>query len=125
MLKGNEQPLLLEPARKKAAPKPPPRLDSWEGVDQGLFEELRQLRRELAQERGLPAYIVFGDASLRDMARLRPSTPSAFLRVFGVGEKKLEQYGKLMLDTIRQYCQNHALEMDAFSRPSPPSNRRR
>jgi ATP-dependent DNA helicase RecQ len=124
-LKGQEQPLLLEPARKKAAPKPAPRIDSWEGVDQGLFEELRRLRRELAQERGLPAYIVFGDASLRDMARIRPSSPAAFLRVFGVGEKKLEQYGKVMLDAIRQYGQSHDLPMDAFSYTDTASSRRK
>jgi ATP-dependent DNA helicase RecQ len=105
VLKGMEQPLLLEPARKKAVPKPPPRSDSWEGVDQGLFEELRRLRREIAHDRGLPAYIVFGDASLRDMARRKPSTPAAFLSVFGVGEKKLEQYGTRMLKAIRKYCE--------------------
>jgi ATP-dependent DNA helicase RecQ len=116
VLKGKEQPLLLEPAKKKAAPKPAPMEDSWEGVDRGLFEELRQLRRTLAHERAMPAYIVFGDAALRDMARKRPSTLSALLRVFGVGEKKLEQYGEAMLTAIRQYCRAHSLEMDAFSR---------
>ena len=103
VLKGKEQPLLLEPAKKKAAPKPPAAKDSWEGVDRGLFEELRVLRRRLAQERGMPAYIVFGDAALRDMARKRPTTPAEFLRVSGVGEKKLEQYGEAMLTAIRQY----------------------
>ncbi len=116
VLKGKEQPLLLEPAKKKAVPKPAPMEDSWEGVDRGLFEELRQLRRTLAHERAMPAYIVFGDAALRDMARKRPSTPSTLMRVFGVGEKKLEQYGEEMLTAIRQYCHAHSLEMDLFSR---------
>jgi ATP-dependent DNA helicase RecQ len=122
VLTGKEQPLLLEPAKKKkAAPKLPAVKDSWEGVDRGLFEELRSLRRELAAERSLPAYIVFGDAALRDMARKRPSTPAAFLRITGVGERKLEQYGEVMLNTIRQYCRAHSLPMDT-STSSPPSH---
>ena len=114
VLKGKEAPLLLEPAKKKAAPKLPAPKDSWEGVDRGLFEALRKLRRELAAERALPAYIVFGDAALRDMARKRPSTPAAFLRVSGVGERKLDQYGDGMLRAIREYCLSHSLEMDVF-----------
>jgi len=113
VLKGRERPLLLEPAKKKkAAPKLPVARDSWEGVDRGLFEELRTLRRELAAQRSLAAYIVFGDAALRDMARKRPSTPAAFLRVSGVGEKKLEQYGEAMLKAIREYCLANSLSMD-------------
>lgn len=125
VLKGTEQPILLEPAKKKAAPKPAPRIDSWEDVDEGLFEELRQLRRELAQKRGMPAYIIFGDESLRDMARRRPSNSTAFLQVFGVGERKLEQYGTVMLEAIRRYSQAHGLELDAASRPSASTTRRR
>ncbi|MBZ5499201.1 MAG: DNA helicase RecQ [Acidobacteriia bacterium] len=112
VLKGKEQPLLLEPAKKKPTPKPAPAKDSWEGVDRGLFDELRLLRRKLAQERAMPAYIVFGDAALRDMARKRPSTSAAFLRVSGVGEKKLEQYGEAMLSAIRHYCLANSLDMD-------------
>jgi ATP-dependent DNA helicase RecQ len=104
VLKGKDLPLLLEPAKKRAAPKPPLTGDTWEGVDRGLFEELRKLRRKLAQERSMPAYIVFSDAALRDMARKRPCTPSAFLGISGVGDKKLEQYGEVMLNRIRRYC---------------------
>jgi len=66
VLKGIELPLLLEPAKKRAAPKPPAKGDLWEGVDRDLFEELRKLRRKLAQERSMPAYIVFSDAALRE-----------------------------------------------------------
>jgi len=123
VLKGKEQPLLLAPAKqkKKAEPKVPIAKDSWEGVDQGLFEELRKLRRDLADERSLPAYIIFGDTALRDMARKRPSSPAAFLLVHGVGEKKLEQYGETMLNAIRDYCVRRSLEMDA---PTNPPQRR-
>jgi ATP-dependent DNA helicase RecQ len=113
-LKGLEQPLLLSPAKKKTAAKPSIEIDSWDGVDRGLYEELRAVRRKLAGERSLPAYIVFGDAALRDMARKRPSTPEAFLYINGVGEKKLEQYGTIMLNTIRRYCAEYSLDMDVF-----------
>ena len=112
VLKGNESPLLLEPVKKKAVPKPAVVRDSWEGVDEGLFENLREVRRRLARSKSLPAYIVFGDAALRDMARKRPTTRAAFLRVSGVGEKKLQQYGEEMLNAIRSYCHANSLDTD-------------
>jgi ATP-dependent DNA helicase RecQ len=77
-----------------------------------LFETLRTLRGSLARERGVPAYVIFGDAALRDMARRRPSTLQGFLDVKGVGQTKCEQYGRLMIERIRAYCTEHALEMD-------------
>jgi len=114
VLTGKVKPLLLEPAQKKPERKARALPDSWEGVDRGLFEALRKLRRQLAQQRSIPAYVIFGDAALRDMARRRPSTMAGFLRISGVGAAKLEQYGAVMLETIRQYCLANALEMDAF-----------
>jgi ATP-dependent DNA helicase RecQ len=117
VLKGLERPLLLEPARRKPQPKALAMVDSWVGVHPGLFETLRGLRWRLAQERSLPAYIVFGDAALRDMARMRPSTPEGLLRVSGVGEKKLQQYGEAVLAAIREYCRAHSLEMDIPALP--------
>ncbi len=58
-----------------------------------LFERLRALRRKLADERGVPAYIVFSDRTLEDMATHRPQTEADFLLVHGVGQKKLAEYG--------------------------------
>ena len=58
-----------------------------------LFERLRALRRKLADERGVPAYIVFSDRTLEDMATHRPQTEAEFLLVHGVGQKKLAEYG--------------------------------
>ena len=69
-------------------------------ADEGLFQRLRALRTVLARERGVPAYVVFSDASLRDMASRRPRTREEFLEVSGVGEKKLEQFGQTFLDEI-------------------------
>jgi ATP-dependent DNA helicase RecQ len=84
--------------------------DSWEGVDKGLFEDLRQLRRTLADGRGVPPYIIFGDATLRELARLRPTSPAGFATVRGVGQKKLEDLGPVFLERIRAYCDAHGLE---------------
>jgi len=65
-----------------------------------LFEELRVLRKQLADKRGVPAYVVFSDATLREMAQTRPATESEFLALGGVGAKKLESYGDVFLDAI-------------------------
>jgi len=74
--------------------------DDWEGVDRDIFERLRSLRRTIAEERSVPAYVVFGDATLRDMARRRPSTLAEMLEVKGVGQAKLEQFGETFLASI-------------------------
>jgi len=100
VLTGEETPRLLKPAKATGARKSKVHEDSWEGVDRGLFERLRDLRRQLAEEKSVPAYVVFGDASLRDMTRRRPSTLSEFLEVHGVGEKKAADYGELFLAVI-------------------------
>jgi ATP-dependent DNA helicase RecQ len=71
--------------------------------DQDLFEELRGLRKRLASERGLPAYMVFNDATLRAMAVRRPTTEHELLAVPGVGAKKLETYGDVFLDAVRDW----------------------
>ncbi|MEK7858679.1 MAG: DNA helicase RecQ [Elusimicrobiota bacterium] len=65
--------------------------------DEGLFQRLRRLRKRLADERDVPAYIVFSDAALREMARDLPRDLAAFARVSGVGEKKRREYGAAFL----------------------------
>jgi ATP-dependent DNA helicase RecQ len=111
VLKGSETPRLLKPAQKPAKVSKVVE-DSWEGVDRGLFEALRKLRATIARRKSVPAYIVFGDAALRDMARRRPSTYIRLLEVKGVGEKKRRQYGEVVLTAINDYCQANSLEMD-------------
>jgi len=111
VLKGNEIPRLLKPAEKPAKISRVVE-DSWEGVDKGLFEALRKLRSSIARKKGVPAYIVFGDAALRDMARLRPSDHVRLLEVKGIGEKKSRQYGEVVLETIKDYCRTHSIDMD-------------
>src|SRR5690606_18541689 len=62
---------------------------AWEGVDRGLFEHLRALRRELAEEQSVPPYVIFGDQTLRELAHVRPGSIATFMHVRGVGRKKL------------------------------------
>ncbi len=68
-----------------------------------LFERLRALRRRIADEQGVPAFIVFGDSTLIDMARRRPTTRGALLNVSGVGEQKLARYGDRFISEISAY----------------------
>ena len=109
VIHGEETPRLLKPADK---PRKLSVTDSWDGVDRSLFDTLRVLRRKLASTRSVPAYIVFGDTSLRDMARRRPSTVDSFLEVTGVGQAKARQYGDEFVATICEYCRSHSLEQD-------------
>ncbi len=76
---------------------------SWEGVDEGLFEALRGLRRELADQAGVPPYVIFSDATLRDMARRKPRSSGEFLGVYGVGETKRRKFGAAFIEAIRAY----------------------
>jgi len=85
---------------------------SWEGVDRGLFDRLSRLRRRIADERQKPAYVVFTDATLREMARLRPGSPPALRSIRGVGDEKLRELGPLFLTEIAAYCAEHSLELD-------------
>ncbi len=68
-----------------------------------LFEALRALRRELAQEAGVPPYVIFHDSVLRDMAARRPATLHELGQIGGVGARKLEAYGDRFLEVIRQF----------------------
>ncbi len=122
VLRGNRSVHLLQPKAKINKP----RFDgeSWEDVDRELFESLRALRRELAQERGVPAYVLFSDATLRDMARLRPGSRTAFLGVRGVGERKLADLGDRFLEEISSYCRVKRLPLDADGRSKQERKRR-
>ena len=77
--------------------------NDWAGVDEELFELLRRKRAELALKRGVPAYVIFGDRSLRNMAALKPLTSDDFMAVFGVGEHKLKVYSEAFINVIKQY----------------------
>ncbi len=121
------EPELLRTPQPRAKVTPSKIFDSWEGVERSLFEELRVLRRDLAQAANVPAYVVFSDATLRDLARRRPVTNSVLIQVHGIGVNKSQQYGDVVMQTIRTYCDNHTLDTDVavstakkVSRPTSP-----
>ncbi len=117
LLKGNASPRLLQAAAPAAKQRRAATADDWEGVDRGLFDKLRAMRGEIAAERGVPAYVVFGDTALRDMARLRPSSPEGFAEVKGVGAKKLHDFGAKFVKAISAYCEQQGLATDQFKTP--------
>nr|WP_076758329.1 DNA helicase RecQ [Edaphobacillus lindanitolerans] len=69
-----------------------------------LFEKLREVRKDLAEEAGVPPYVIFSDKSLKDMCARRPGNEDEFLDVHGVGENKLAKYGEPFLSAIREYA---------------------
>ena len=73
-----------------------------------LFQRLRSLRRRLADSSGVPAFVIFGDATLREMARHQPKTQVDFARINGVGAQKLERFSEDFLAVVRQYCREAA-----------------
>src|SRR5687767_10983060 len=110
--------LLKDPARvpglalarqrppRKGAPRAQSRVEaeSWQNVDRDLFERLRSVRLEIARSRGVPPYVIFHDATLREMARLRPTSIDALLAVKGVGARKADDLGGVFLDAIRAHA---------------------
>ena len=76
---------------------------SWEGVDRDLFERLRDLRRELAGARQVPAYVIFTDATLRDLARHLPRSLDDLASIYGLGDKKRADLGQQVIDAIADY----------------------
>jgi ATP-dependent DNA helicase RecQ len=76
-------------------------------ADENLFDELKKLRRQLASEAKVPAYIVFSDATLRDMCRVRPTNEAEFLTVSGVGRQKAEKYADAFCSVVTAYMNDH------------------
>ena len=84
--------------------------------DAGLFERLRALRKRLADDMGVPSFVVFGDAALREMAHYAPRSLDSFAAIGGVGDRKLATYGDVFVAEIRAY----AAKEDLAERPVPP-----
>ncbi|MCH7704812.1 MAG: RecQ family ATP-dependent DNA helicase [Planctomycetes bacterium] len=92
---------------------------SWEGVDRGLFDHLRSVRRELADRDGVPAFVIFGDRTLRELARRRPTSAATFRTVQGIVDAKLTKFGDRFLREIETYCRAHELETDVTTDGAP------
>lgn len=92
-------------ARLQLKPKTPEPVAMPKTEAHGLFEELRKLRKDIAVEENVPAYIVFSDASLKDMEQKAPKTKDEFLMITGVGEAKSEKYAERFLKTIHSFIE--------------------
>ena len=92
--------------------------------DQGLYSALSALRRQIADERGVPAFVVFGNRTLQDMARIVPRTPTEFSRVSGVGRAKLEDLGAPFLECINAFARQQGWpETAAIAKKATPAER--
>jgi ATP-dependent DNA helicase RecQ len=110
LLKGEERLVLAKPRVKAAAKKElrSRRPSSTLQYDDDLFQSLRILRKQLADQHGVPPYVIFSDSTLVEMAALLPADDEALLRINGVGSQKLARYGALFLEAIRQHPAVHA-----------------
>jgi len=115
VLKGREK-VLLKTRPASAGPT----------VEDVLFEQLRELRKEIAQKQGIPPYIVFSDSTLREMAVKLPLEREAMLAIKGVGKKKFELYGEPFLEYIKIYAATHGLESqeEATAGEKPGKNKK-
>ena len=100
-MRREARPPRRERRRGGTGPAPPTGSASW---DHGLWDALRQRRRELAQSQGVPPYVIFHDAALREMVEHRPRTLEDFARISGVGETKLQRYGNDFIDVIHRHA---------------------
>jgi ATP-dependent DNA helicase RecQ len=123
VMRGQRQVRLIQLVRRKKGERPERtkvEAISWEGVDRELFESIRRLRRDLARERQVSAFIIFEDKTLRGLARLRPSTLERMRLIPGVGEKRLRDFGSLFLTLITEHCQSRGLSFDVPPTGSNP-----
>jgi ATP-dependent DNA helicase RecQ len=112
VLKGSRPVRLAEAGGRGKAKRADVERQTWEGVDRGLFEALRSLRKGLAEERGVPPYVIFGDATLRELARVRPGSLERMRGIHGIGERKLADLGEVFLEAVRSYAGEQGLELD-------------
>ena len=120
-LKSRQQITLTKPVAPTGAPERPRAGEI--GCDEVLFEKLRRLRKQIADERAVPPYIIFSDVALRQMARFYPANGSEFSRIRGVGDKKLREFGELFLGEIAAHLRTNARQIfadDSFTAPAPP-----
>lgn len=103
------QTLYLPKIMRRQIGKPSPKEEGAPDYDKELFQELRLLRSALAEERKVPPYIIFGDASLREMATYFPQSRESLLKLHGVGTQKLEQFGEDFLSVIKAYSKRKGL----------------
>jgi len=108
LLLGKTFPVLVKPlmaAKKKRISRiaRAKKEEEWTEIDEGLFQVLRKKRAELAREKTVPAYIVFGDKTLRDIAAKKPVTEKDFSGIYGVGENKMRSYADIFIKIVKEW----------------------
>ncbi|HEY0788150.1 MAG TPA: RQC domain-containing protein, partial [Thermoanaerobaculia bacterium] len=93
---------LIEPVKKEKRKRSKVEREGWEGVDRDLFDRLKTWRRAEASEREVPPYVIFSDRTLREIARARPSSLADMEEIYGVGVRKLEEFGDAILRIVRE-----------------------
>jgi len=119
VLKGEEKVTLVKSITTKEA-------DTMEeAYEEELFEELKELRKELSQKEGVPAYVIFSDATLLELATYLPLTLDEMRRISGFGEVKMTRYGEAFLGCIVAYCHAHDLASKISEKVSSGRSRAR
>jgi ATP-dependent DNA helicase RecQ len=98
-----QQPPSAQPARDTN------RIDDLD-YDQELFEILRKTRKELANQSGVPPFVIFADKTLVEMATYFPQSSESLLDIYGVGAVKCKKFGPLFQEIIGKYCREHQIE---------------
>lgn len=122
MTKAGLQFLRDKPALQLVKPnvdtKADPVRSNGKDYNQELFDQLRELRRQVAEEFSLPPFIIFGDTSLKEMAFYLPQDLESFAKISGVGARKLEQFGEDFTKLIRQFAETNNLSAKEITSPA-------
>lgn len=103
ILRGEEEVSLILPPRRERRRRSARNGNPENPVGDPLFDALRACRRELAQEQGVPPYVIFHDSTLREMAEQRPATLAELAHISGIGQRKLDAFGDAFLAAIRPF----------------------
>lgn len=111
-LRGQAAPRLFAPSPSgmRSAGGAAPRDDTPEEGSEALFEALRIMRKRIADEKGVPAYVIFHDATLREITRARPRNTDALLDVPGIGERKAQAFGAAVLEVVSEHLADAAAQ---------------
>ena len=125
VMKGEQTVRLVSPRASEVVKRSKEDPEEWRGVDRELFEALRAWRREKAAGRGVPPFVVFGDRTLRELARVRPSSLDRIRGISGVGSVKLAQFGEELFAIISDHGNRRGLAMDQRAGAEAPAVRTR
>jgi ATP-dependent DNA helicase RecQ len=119
VMRGQRPVRLVQVAQRQEISRTQAEEISWEGVDRELFASFRELRRELAEERRVPPYVIFNDATLRALARERPSNLERMRLVSGIGDQKLRDFGEGFLQVLDEHCRARGLSRNQRAQRPP------